>query len=450
MGNTLLLLRNGFKLATANDCISLGYVTFLFMLFVGGALTPAFTVIIIAGGLGSAVGANYTATITAMIFVTAIYCAVCVYTKPKTQLRFSLFMTIVFAFVATIIVVGGGIFLFREVIPAGTFHDFYLFIIFLGVLVLAALLHIKELPILGHIVWYFMAYPALQFLLPLYAVCNIVDQSWGTRENVVAQKASSEPNGVSEALPTESTDPEEIEERERLRGLEAVKVIGSTRSNLPSIITTNEFGHSNPSFIPDDDIDEKKTSACTDDASMTNEREERTKDDSLSEDESVTKSNSNLFRQFGIEDVVDQSASRSLYQRDEFAFWLSLKNSHIEKDLGKGGPEQQQKLLKGVIKLRNSILGVLLILNVIWLALFTTMYIVYFEPGFTWGIDDIFSMTFILSFYGIIVFLLLVGMIIHRVSTLGRALIIYLYGDSKPVWIHQRNTKDTKHCDEAL
>ena len=37
--------------------------------------------------------------------------------------------------------------------------------------------------------------------------------------------------------------------------------------------------------------------------------------------------------------------------------------------------------ITGVIKLRNSILGVLLILNVIWLALFTTMYIVYFEPG---------------------------------------------------------------------
>ena len=35
LGNTLLLLRNGFKLAAANDCISYGYVTFLFMLFVG-------------------------------------------------------------------------------------------------------------------------------------------------------------------------------------------------------------------------------------------------------------------------------------------------------------------------------------------------------------------------------------------------------------------------------
>ena len=35
LGNTLLLLRNGFKLATANDCVSLGYVAFLFMLFVG-------------------------------------------------------------------------------------------------------------------------------------------------------------------------------------------------------------------------------------------------------------------------------------------------------------------------------------------------------------------------------------------------------------------------------
>ena len=32
-------------------------------------------------------------------------------------------------------------------------------------------------------------------------------------------------------------------------------------------------------------------------------------------------------------------------------------------------------------KLRNNILAALLFLNVVWLALFTTMYIVYFEPG---------------------------------------------------------------------
>jgi cellulose synthase/poly-beta-1,6-N-acetylglucosamine synthase-like glycosyltransferase len=35
LGNTLLLLRNGARLATANDVISYGYIGFLFMLFVG-------------------------------------------------------------------------------------------------------------------------------------------------------------------------------------------------------------------------------------------------------------------------------------------------------------------------------------------------------------------------------------------------------------------------------
>jgi len=278
-----------------------------------------------------------------------------------------------------------------------------------------------------------------------------------------------EPDGASEALPTESADPEEIEERDKMRSLEAIKVIGEckkgARGSLPSIITTNEFGHSNPSFIPSDDdgsdneqndakqngVDSSRIGA-KDDVPVTagsypDRKGEKTKEDSLSEQEELTKSNSNLFRQFGIEEVLEQSASRSLYQRDEFSFWLSLKNSHIEKDLGKGGPEQEKKLLNGVIKLRNSILGTLLILNVLWLTLFTTMYIVYFEPGFTWGIDDIFSMTFILSFYGIIVFLLLVGMIIHRVSTLGRSLILYLYGDRKPVWIHRKQVTDAQHRD---
>ena len=50
---------------------------------------------------------------------------------------------------------------------------------------------------------------------------------------------------------------------------QSVKVSGVTRSNLPSIITTNEFGHSNPSFVPDDDIDAAKTERKTSPVSLT-------------------------------------------------------------------------------------------------------------------------------------------------------------------------------------
>lgn len=56
--------------------------------------------------------------------------------------------------------------------------------IVLGSYVYGALLYPSDLWILITGVVYLFFIPFMNMILPLYAICNIVDQSWGTRDNV--------------------------------------------------------------------------------------------------------------------------------------------------------------------------------------------------------------------------------------------------------------------------
>ena len=51
-------------------------------------------------------------------------------------------------------------------------------------LIFAGFIHPRETWVLIHGFSYLLGFPAVQMLLPIYAVCNIVDQSWGTRDQV--------------------------------------------------------------------------------------------------------------------------------------------------------------------------------------------------------------------------------------------------------------------------
>ena len=64
------------------------------------------------------------------------------------------------------------------------FEEYQLILLLIAALAFAALIHPRETWVLGHGVSYLLGFPAMQILLPIYAVCNIVDQSWGTRDTV--------------------------------------------------------------------------------------------------------------------------------------------------------------------------------------------------------------------------------------------------------------------------
>ena len=68
------------------------------------------------------------------------------------------------------------------------FQEYYLILLLIGALVSAAVIHPKETWIIAHGLSYLLGFPAMQILLPIYAISNIVDPSWGTRDQVSTLK----------------------------------------------------------------------------------------------------------------------------------------------------------------------------------------------------------------------------------------------------------------------
>ena len=69
---------------------------------------------------------------------------------------------------------------------SGTFNlQQHYVILLLGMsLLYAALVHPRESHQIVYGVVYLFIFPAMHILLPIYSIANIVDQSWGTRDQV--------------------------------------------------------------------------------------------------------------------------------------------------------------------------------------------------------------------------------------------------------------------------
>ena len=50
--------------------------------------------------------------------------------------------------------------------------------------------------------------------------------------------------------------------------------------------------------------------------------------------------------------------------------------------------------------MRNSYLTIFLLINGVWLVFFSVFYLLFFEPEFTWAIDDIANVIFVVAIYG--------------------------------------------------
>ena len=50
--------------------------------------------------------------------------------------------------------------------------------------------------------------------------------------------------------------------------------------------------------------------------------------------------------------------------------------------------------------MRNSYLTIFLLINGVWLVFFSIFYLLFFEPEFTWAVDDIANVIFVVAIYG--------------------------------------------------
>ncbi|KAK7496323.1 hypothetical protein BaRGS_00012488, partial [Batillaria attramentaria] len=190
--NSFLVFRNLPRLMRSNGCFSFMYAVYLVQLFIIVVFSPGTTVVMLTVGVELLTGAPYHITTPVMSMVFVLYGLMCCLLSPEVQVRVTKCAIVVLGLSMAAVVIGAGVYVLIDMIKSINLGglsliEHYLLLALTGSLVYAALIHPRECYILVYGVVYLFYFPAMYMLLPLYALCNIVDQSWGTRDNQKAK-----------------------------------------------------------------------------------------------------------------------------------------------------------------------------------------------------------------------------------------------------------------------
>ncbi|XP_046337780.2 uncharacterized protein LOC124119335 [Haliotis rufescens] len=190
--NSLMVFRNLPQLIRSNGCFSVIYAIYLLQLFFIVVLLPGSTVIMLTVGLDMLVGLNFYILTPIVSFILILYGYLCIRLTSNMQILLTKFSIVLLGLCMSAVVLGAAYFVIIDLVTdnqedALQLQEDYILIAVTGSLLYAALLHPKECWLLFNGLFYLFFFPAMQMLLPVYALCNIVDQTWGTRDNQKAK-----------------------------------------------------------------------------------------------------------------------------------------------------------------------------------------------------------------------------------------------------------------------
>ncbi|KAK3102653.1 hypothetical protein FSP39_012917 [Pinctada imbricata] len=190
--NALVVTKNIGPLMKRNTCFTLLYTLYILQLFIVMILYPGSTIMMLALGFELVTSCPLLANVGFLTALILIYCFVLISSwNPTRKLIVSKLLMIglgaltLYIFVATAIVIAENM---QEDFRSGTLSHLQNFVL-VGVAatyIYSALIHPTEIWLLSTGIIYLYYLPLLNILLPLYAVCNIIDQTWGTRDDQVA------------------------------------------------------------------------------------------------------------------------------------------------------------------------------------------------------------------------------------------------------------------------
>ncbi|XP_071123865.1 chitin synthase chs-2-like [Mytilus edulis] len=181
MANIIDLIFDWKKVVTKNDDISIICVAYQTFLLITSLLTPGTILLMMLGAMYTAFPTiqPWTAFVVNLIPV-AIMVFLCFSSKKQTQLAYAAIVSILYALVMMIVIVG----LIKEAVVAQWCSVTTIFLLFVAsAFVLSAMLHPQEIGCIFHGFIYFLAIPSMSMLLMIYALGNINDISWGTRDS---------------------------------------------------------------------------------------------------------------------------------------------------------------------------------------------------------------------------------------------------------------------------
>lgn len=191
LANTFLVIRHLIQMIRMNACFSIAYVLYLMQLFFITIISPGSTVIMITAGLDMVFNLNFIGLTISLSVIIMFYAFVCLYAHSKFQTHATLVFALLLGTAITCVFVGGAIFVIADIITdmeLGTlqFQEHYILILLTSSVFYASILHPHETWIIFLGLFYMFMFPAMHILLPVYSICNIIDQSWGTRDGTKA------------------------------------------------------------------------------------------------------------------------------------------------------------------------------------------------------------------------------------------------------------------------
>ena len=171
MANIMDLLQSYARTTKVNPNISYFYIFYQIILFVSSVLGPSTVLIALESAVASVFDVSPVWAYLLTYGPTVLFIFICLKAKTDTQLTWAMILSALFALLMMAVFVG-------SLLSIGLF--FYLLV---GTFVVAGILHPHEF---SDLVWgllYFICIPAGYLFLIIYAICNLNNISWGTREN---------------------------------------------------------------------------------------------------------------------------------------------------------------------------------------------------------------------------------------------------------------------------
>ncbi|ESO97576.1 hypothetical protein LOTGIDRAFT_208748 [Lottia gigantea] len=179
MANIIDLLSSGNSLRNNNPNISVLYIMYQVFLFVSSILTPGTIFLLILGAFNTAYPTVplYVALILNLLPV-VVFIILCYSATENIQLGYAAVMSTIYSLVMMIVIVG----LIKQIVESefcSVTAIFFLGVV--GIFVISAMFHPREILNIFHGFMYFLTIPSSSMLLIIYALGNLNNGSWGTR-----------------------------------------------------------------------------------------------------------------------------------------------------------------------------------------------------------------------------------------------------------------------------
>ncbi|GFO14164.1 chitin synthase 3 [Plakobranchus ocellatus] len=180
MANVLDLLRSWRLLIRINENFSALYVLYQLLLFVSSLLTPATIFLLIVGAFNTAFQeVDLVEALFINLSPVVFFLLLCFLTKSKVQLAVASVLSVGYALLMMVVVVG----LVLEMKKDGICAPTTIFTICItSMFIISALMHPLEFSNLFHGLLYLLAVPSTSMLLMIYSIANLNVVAWGTRE----------------------------------------------------------------------------------------------------------------------------------------------------------------------------------------------------------------------------------------------------------------------------